>query len=114
MLAVFRCRVPKDQSHYSMAFHGLSSATGDTEQVTGYPGQVAIDPVRGTILRLAVQADQPLGCPILRAEIMVEYGRVEIGDKTFMCPGRSVSISLQGMGLIDPLSRSAPTPEPTC
>jgi len=112
-LAVFRFSVPENQSHYSVAFHGLSSDAGDAEQATGYHGEVAIDPDTGTISRLTVRADQPIGSPILRGDIMVEYGPVELGGKTYTCPIRSVSISLRAMGVIDPLSRSAPTPEPT-
>jgi hypothetical protein len=41
-LAVFRYRVPKNQSHYSVAFHGLSSDKGDANPATGYLGEVAI------------------------------------------------------------------------
>ena len=53
---------------------------------------MAIDPATGTILRLTVQAEQPLGSPVLQSDIMVEYGPVEIGGKTYTCPVRSVSI----------------------
>jgi hypothetical protein len=99
MLAVFRYRVAKEGSHYSIGFHGLPSDAGDAQQMTGYRGEVAIDPATGTILRLTVQADQPLDSPILRSDIMVEYGPVEIGGKTYTCPVRSVSISMNSMGL---------------
>ena len=126
-LAVFRYRVPANQSHYSAAFHGSHSDEGDAEPVTEYHGEVAIDPATGTILRLTVQTDQALGSPILRGDIMVEYGPVEIGGKTYTCPIRSVSISLGEMGLLglmgytgsgltgftDSFGRSAPTPEAT-
>ncbi|MGA9241339.1 MAG: hypothetical protein WBW03_05100 [Silvibacterium sp.] len=93
-LAVFRYRVPENQSHYSLAFHGLSSDKGGANQGAGYHGEVAIDPAAGTILRLTVQADLALDSPILRGDIMVEYGPVEIGGKPYTCPIRSVSISL--------------------
>jgi hypothetical protein len=96
-LAVFRYRVPQQQSHYSVGFRGLSSDKGDAAQVTGYHGEVAIDPATGTILRLTVQAEQPLGSPILQSDIMVEYGPVEIGGKIYTCPVRSVSISMSDM-----------------
>jgi hypothetical protein len=61
MLAVIRHSVPANQSHYSVAFHGLSSDKGDAEPITGCYGKVAIDPATGTILRLTVQAEQPFG-----------------------------------------------------
>jgi hypothetical protein len=95
--AVFRYRVPQDQSHYSVGFHGLSTGEANAEQTTGYHGEITIDPVTGTIVRVTVQAEQPLGSPILQSDIMVEYGPVEIGGKTYTCPVRSVSISMGDM-----------------
>jgi len=115
-LAVFRYRVPKEQSHYSVGFHSLFSDKADEAPVTGYHGEVAIDPASGTILRLTVQAEQPLGSPILQADIMVEYGPVEIGGKTYTCPVRSVSILMGGMGLmrrIGPFGKYARTRKAT-
>jgi hypothetical protein len=92
-LAVFRYRVPQNQSHYSLGFHGPSSDEGDEEMATGYHGEVAIEPATGAILRITVEADIRLETSqILRADIMVEYGSVEIGGKTYTCPIRSVSI----------------------
>ena len=83
-LAVFRFVVPKGKSHYSAAIGGLSGgAEGDAEEnKTGYHGEVAINPATGTIVRLAIEADPDPGLPILLANIMVEYGEVEIGGKT--------------------------------
>jgi hypothetical protein len=57
---------------------------------------VAIDPATGTILRLTVQAEQPLSSLILQSDIMVEYGPVAIGGKTYTCPVRSVSMGEAG------------------
>lgn len=116
-LAVFRYRVPENQSHYAVAFHGLSLGSGnaDGDPPMGYHGEMAIDPATGTILRLIVQADPPLGSPIQRGDILVEYGPVEIGGKTYTCPIRSVSVSLEGMeflgGATNPFGGFAPTGE---
>lgn len=112
-LAVFRYSVPENQSHYSVGFHVLLSEQGEPEDATGYHGEVAIDPETGTILRLTVQADLPLGSPVFRGDIMVEYGPVEIGGKTYTCPTRSVSISLTAEGLSGAiLPTGRPTREP--
>lgn len=111
-LAVFRYRVPKEQSHYSVGTHGLSSDTGDAAQVTGYHGEVAIDPATGTILRVTVQAEQPLGSPVLQSDIMVEYGPVAIGGKTYTCPVRSVSMGETGsMGVPGLFGESTVAPD---
>jgi len=114
-LAVFHYRVPQDQSHYSVAIRGLSSDKAAAAPVTGYRGEVAIDPATGTILRLTVQAEQPLDSPILRSDIMVEYGTVEIGGKTYICPIRSVSIGLDSMEFMGvyPFGRPTPTVDAT-
>ena len=107
-LAVFRYRVPDQQSHYAVAFPCRSSDMG--ENATGYHGEVAIDPETGAILRLTVQADPPLGSSILQADIMVAYAPVDIGGKLYTCPVRSVSISLDDAGLsggLVPLGRRA-------
>ncbi len=105
-LAVFRYRVLKNQSHYSVAFQGLFSDKADANPATGYLGEVAIDPASGTILRLTVQADLALDSPILRGDVMVEYGPVEIGGKTYTCPIRSVSISLNDNRFVDPFTQA--------
>lgn len=73
---------------------------GEAERPTGYHGEVAIDPASGTISILKVQADLPVGSPILRGDIMVEYGPVQIGGKTYTCLVRSVSIALDAAGLL--------------
>jgi len=111
-LAVFHYRVPQNQSHYWVAFQDFSIGKADSTPPTGYHGEIAIDPATGTILRLTALADQPLGSPIYRADVMVEYGPVEIGGKTYTCPLRSVSVSLRE-GSTDPFNPSAATPAPT-
>ncbi len=102
-LAVFRYRVSQSQSHYSVSFHSRSGDTGEMEPGTEYHGEFAIDPATGTILRLTAQADPAFGSSIMEADIMVQYGPVEIGGKTHICPLRSVSISLDATGFMSQL-----------
>jgi hypothetical protein len=109
-LAVFRYRVPQSQSHYSVAIRVLSRDRGDAAPATGYHGEVAIDPASGTILRLTLRAEQSLSSPILRSDIMVEYGPVAIGGKTYTCPIRSVSIGLDSMRFMGAFPFGRPTP----
>ena len=96
--AVFHYQVPQSQSHYAVAYHFRGK--GQEEQPTGYHGEVAIDPASGTILILTVQADLPMGSPILRGDIMVEYGPVKIGGETYTCPVRAVSMAVDASGLM--------------
>lgn len=113
-LAVFRYSVPDNQSHYSVAFNSRPGGKAGAEDGVGYHGEVAIDPDTGTILRLTVQADPAILSPILRADVMIEYGPVVLGGKTYICPRRSVSISLTTAGLagqFDPYGRVSPAEE---
>jgi len=95
-LAVFRYRVAKEHSHFSVGTYVSSDYNAAALPVSGYHGEVAIDPATGTILRLTVQAEQPLSSLILQSDIMVEYGPVAIGGKTYTCPVRSVSMGETG------------------
>lgn len=92
-VAVFGFEVPQMESHYKISGIGEFGTVGPT----AYHGEVAIDPASGTILRLAVEADPELGSPTHRADVMVEYGSVEIGGKNYTCPVRSVSYSANTM-----------------
>ncbi len=89
-MAVFRFQVPQTESHYEVLGSLASGARGPT----AYHGEVEVDPDSGTILRLMLDADPELGSTIERSGVMVEYGAVAIGGKTYTCPVRSVSYSV--------------------
>ncbi len=94
--AVFSYQVPKSKSHYELNY---CCVQGDNrsrvfKQLSGYHGEIAIDPANGTIFRLTVVAELGKSDPIVKANILVEYGPVEIGGATYICPLKSVSISL--------------------
>ncbi len=117
-VAVFQFAVDKANSHYSVQFNGrdygerigssYASANGGgpskgqvkdsgtvlTGEVAGYHGRLTIDPDTGAILRITIQADLRSSDPIQKADIMVEYGSVQIGESQHICPTRSVSLSL--------------------
>ena len=92
VMAVFHFQVPQAESHYQVSF--TTFATGDLGAIpTAYHGEFGIDPQSGTILRLVLEADPDSGSSRQRADIMVEYGAVTIGEKGYTCPVRSVSIA---------------------
>jgi VWFA-related protein len=96
--AVFRYSVPRQNSHYRVEFCCI--ANGLLQQFSGYHGEIAVDPANGTILRLTLMADLTKSDAIAKADIMVEYGPVELGERTYICPVKSVSISLAPAHLI--------------
>ncbi len=93
-VAIFQYTVPAQRSLYQLWGCCLPDGDGTMsfDRRSGYQGEVAIDPESGAILRFVSEAQ--LGeFPIAnRSDFMVEYGPVEIGGKTYICPVRSVSI----------------------
>ena len=93
-MAVFRYVVSWDKSFYRMGVCCLPDGDGNQgiERFTGYHGEVGIDPDSGAILRLVFQADLKSTTPLSRSDMMIEYGPIEIGGRTYIYPLRSVSI----------------------
>lgn len=96
-LAVFRFEIPRKSSHYivryccvpligNLMMHPVSDAPG-------YEGQIAVDPATGAVMRLLLLT-HPFYIPIERADIAVEYGYVNLGGKQYLCPRRSVTITV--------------------
>ncbi len=98
--AVFRYAVSLEKSHYRVNYccvpgidPGDPTEWATVNRVVGYHGEIAVDPHEGSILRLTVQADLKSSDPITRADIMVEYGPVDIGGQSYICATRSVALS---------------------
>jgi VWFA-related protein len=96
-MAVFRYAIPQDASRFEVGFCCLADPDGTIpfRKTAAYHGEITIDPASGAILRLTVEANLEPRLAMLSSGIMVEYGSVVIGDKTYLCPIRSVSISRQ-------------------
>jgi VWFA-related protein len=100
--AVFHYTVPKEKSHYSVGFCCVPGQTGGEQpgssdwhtfaEIAAYRGEIAFDPASGAILRITLEADMPANEVVSKNGMMVEYGAVEIGGKTYICPLRSVSL----------------------
>ena len=93
MRAVFRYSVPQAKSHYEQTYCCLAEGSGNVllKRMSSYHGEIMIDPESGAILRMTVQADWPPRMPVLRSDIMVQYGPQTIGGSNYICPVRSVS-----------------------
>jgi hypothetical protein len=110
-VAVFRFAVTRKASNYMVnycciqvldeptPFAGGDVISNDSltstafHQMVAYHGTLSLDPATGTISRLVIQADLKPSDPIEGADIVVEYGKVRIGDKVFTCPVKSVSLA---------------------
>jgi VWFA-related protein len=120
LTAVFRYEVPKEASHYLVAYKamnenvlgrtqfGYNGRSRSAQQVANIPkenelktyretpayhGEIAIDPTTGAVLRITIQAELSSGNPLRRAQTMIEYRPVAIGDRKFICPVRSLAMS---------------------
>lgn len=100
--AVFHYAVPQDKSHYRVKFccivNGFAS-DGQPEmhvfdELAGYHGEIAFNPLNGSIFRITVEAEMPPQGLVPNAGIAVEYGSVDIGGKSYICPIRSISVLL--------------------
>ncbi|HEY6489778.1 MAG: VWA domain-containing protein [Terracidiphilus sp.] len=93
-VAVFRNIVPTDKSRYEVWLCCLPDGDGTEtfRRYAGYHEEIVIDPESGAILRFELHAELKSTTPIAKSDIMIEYGPIEIGGKTYVCPLRSVSI----------------------
>ena len=93
--AVYRYSVPKGKSHYQTQFCCIPAGSNHVyKEFSGYHGEITLDAINGTIHRLTLQADLKAPNPMTKTNLMVEYGPVEIGGKTYICPVRSVALAL--------------------
>jgi VWFA-related protein len=98
-VAVFRYAVPQPKSQYEVKWcctaeiKGFSAYLHLFHSFTGYHGEIAVDPAGGSILRLTLVADLKPTDPISRASIEVEYGPVDIGGQSYICPVKSIAVS---------------------
>jgi VWFA-related protein len=92
---------------------GGGSNTSTFLSKPGYHGSLWVDPVTGTILRITMDADTKGSAQFRRAAITVQYAPVQIGESEFICPVRSLALSIAVNGAnLDPLTRmpgDAPT-----
>jgi len=86
-LATFGYSVPDGASHYIVEY---PSQDGVKRVLPPYHGEIAIDPATGVVNRFTLIADLP---EPYQAALVVEYGPVVLGDRTYICPLRSVDLS---------------------
>jgi len=96
-LAIFRYSVRAENPRYGVVYCCLVGGR-EFQTLPEHHGELAIDPDTGAILRITVESEpgwiretelNPLR-PVLFSNMMVEYGPVDIGGQSFICPKRSV------------------------
>lgn len=89
LVAVFRYQVPKSESHYTV---GIPGGQAETTSLYGYHGEVAIDLENSSVLRITMKADRTSADAVAQADLMIEYGPVNIAGRTYTCPVRGVGL----------------------
>ena len=113
-LAVFHYEVPKSASHFEVdtsveEFHAgesvrmagqrakdmgtITSSSRMMRNKPGYQGSLWIDPATGTITRVTLVADLKGNPRFDRGAILVDYGPVQIANRSLICPLRSLALS---------------------
>ncbi|MGA8668819.1 MAG: VWA domain-containing protein [Terracidiphilus sp.] len=108
--AVFKFDVPKEHSEYEINYccvpHESATTVANLEpyrRMTGYRGTMTVDPASGTILRLVIDADLMPTDPVSKAAILVDFGPVKIGGRSYICPLRSISTTVAQSVQMDPV-----------
>lgn len=103
LVAVFQYRVPAEASHYKVEYccsqvpnasRVIAPETLDYSGTPAYHGDLYVDPASGAILRVTLVSEFAETDPIVRSNVLVQYGPVQIGEKSCMCPVRSVAITM--------------------
>jgi hypothetical protein len=98
LLAVFRFTVPQSASHYLIDFCCYQKSKDDPVQYSfrekpGYRGEIYLDPATGVIARITLQAELADADPVTSSGIAVQYGSVDIGGKSYVCPIQGIAVS---------------------
>jgi len=98
LVAVFSYRVPKSASHYLIDACCFQKSRGDPQSFPfrdkpGYHGELFLDPASGDIDRVTLQAELTEDDPVMASGIAVQYGRVAIAGKDYLCAIRGIAIS---------------------
>jgi VWFA-related protein len=94
-LAVFRYNISKDTPIFKVEYCCLAVDFSQIKFSTYAPtyGEIAVDSASGAILRFTMRAGLSWRLPLQHSDIMIEYGPVILGETSYICPIRSVSIS---------------------
>ena len=94
-VAVFSYAVDSGHSRYTIVWcckaYGPFQVSSQAQ--TAYEGELFVDADSGAILRITRKAKPPTDFPTMRTDTVVEYGFVDIGGKSHLCPLRSVIAS---------------------
>lgn len=89
LVAVFRFEVPQNSSHYQV--NSDCGRNGPFHAVPAYKGTIGLDAESNRVVRLEVETASQQDDPISGIASIVEYDPVQIGEKSFNRPQRSMT-----------------------
>ncbi len=103
LIAVYSYSVPQSDSHYEVDYCCVADSEHthlrEFKKTVGYHGEIAADSATGAITRLTLELDLKTNDEISLGDILVDYGSVEIGGRTYTCPVKSLALSKVRMAL---------------
>lgn len=90
--AVFRYAVPAQTSHYEV---DMTCGARTMRRYPAYHGSLEIDPEQGVLVRLTLETEPVEGDPLAGTASVIEYGPVVLGNRSYICPLRSLAFSVQ-------------------
>jgi hypothetical protein len=94
--AVFQFAVEADKSSYIVRYCCVlkGGKSGEFTSTPAYHGEIALEPATGAVLRIVLKSDlSPDVVDLRRADLVVDYKRIDIGGRRYILPARSISLS---------------------
>jgi hypothetical protein len=93
--AVFQFAVGEDKSSYIVRYCCVLKGGRSSEftSTPAYHGEIALEPATGAVLRIVLKTDlSPDAVDLRRADLAIDYKRIDIGGRSYILPTRSVSL----------------------
>jgi len=96
VVAVFHFSVPRIGSHYEV--HYKCPTTEPFHDNPAYHGSFSIDPATGALMRITLETESQPGDPITHVASVIEYSPMVIGERSYVCPVRSLATAVEEVG----------------
>ncbi|MGA9669388.1 MAG: hypothetical protein WBQ94_09280 [Terracidiphilus sp.] len=93
LVAVFHYSVPRVGSHYEVNYKCPTNEP--FHDSPAYHGSFSIDPASGALMRITLQTEGQPDDPISHVASIVEYSPIEIGERRYICPVRSIATMVE-------------------
>ena len=96
VVAVFHFSVPRVASHYDVQY--TCPTTEEFHDTPAYHGSFSVDAKTGALMRIMLEAESRPNDPITHIASIIEYSPMEIGERSYICPVRSLATTVEEVG----------------